>query len=175
MTSQRTPDLAVTSLVGGCVCGEVRYAIHRKPLIVHCCHCSWCQRETGSGFVINALIETNEIDVTEGSVRKKRMASASGAGQVIARCPECLVAVWSHYAVPEIGERLSFLRVGTLDSPCALPPDVHIYVASKLPWVELSPTAHWFHQYYRLRDIWSADSLQRRDCLRQRGSIPIGC
>ena len=47
---------------GGCACGHVRYRLASAPMIVHCCHCRDCQRQTGSAFVLNALIETDRVD-----------------------------------------------------------------------------------------------------------------
>ena len=59
-------------------------------------------------------------------------------------------------------ERLSFVRVGTLDEPSALPPDVHIYTRSKLPWIVLPPNIPAFDAYYDSKKLWPAESLERR-------------
>ncbi len=120
---------------GGCTCGAIRYRMEAPPLIVHCCHCSWCQRESGSAFAVNALIESARLTLLEGAPELVLTPSASGKGQKIVRCPVCRVAVWSHY--PQAGDAVSFVRVGTLDNPGACPPDVHIYVSTKQPWVVL--------------------------------------
>jgi hypothetical protein len=45
-------DDTVFPLEGGCDCGEVRYRLTTRPLIVHCCHCRWCQRESGTAFAL---------------------------------------------------------------------------------------------------------------------------
>src|SRR3954449_2104571 len=117
---------------GGCACGSVRYALKTRPMFVHCCHCRDCQRQTGSAFVINALIETDRVLLLSGEPKPYPMPTDSGRPHDIHRCPACGTALWSDY-----GHRpaLRFVRVGTLDEPDALPPDVHIYVRSKLPWV----------------------------------------
>jgi len=122
---------------GGCACGHVRYRIKSQPLIVHCCHCSWCQRQNGSAFAVNALIETDRVELLQGDVAEVTVPSRSGKGQRIARCPNCQVAVWSHYLILSggIGDAFRFIRVGTLDDPGSMPPDVHIYTSSKQPWV----------------------------------------
>ncbi|EHK0248509.1 GFA family protein, partial [Salmonella enterica] len=112
------------SLEGGCTCGAVRYVVTASPLIVHCCHCHWCQRETGSAFVINAVIENMHVHLIKGQVTVIDTPSLSGKGQKIARCPKCQIALWSHYSG---SSKLTFLRVGTLDHPEHMPPDVHIY------------------------------------------------
>ena len=144
---------------GGCTCRAVRYRMQSEPLFVHCCHCRWCQRETGSAFVINALIESDRVELLDGSVDYVHTPSASGKGQTIARCPACRVALWSHYA--GLGEGVSFVRVGTLDEPDCLQPDIHIYTSTKQPWVILPETVPSVPEYYRLRDYWPAESQAR--------------
>lgn len=146
-------------LEGGCTCGEVRYRLTRSPMIVHCCHCRWCQRETGTAFALNAMIETDFVSLLSGKPEQVDTPSNSGKGQKIVRCPSCRIAVWSHYA--GAGDLLSFIRVGTLDSPDALPPDIHIYTASKQPWVILPPDTPAFKEYYRRSEQLPADCLKR--------------
>jgi hypothetical protein len=148
---------------GGCTCRAVRYRLTDVPLIVHCCHCRWCQRETGSAFALNALIESNRVELLSGRPQLHTLPTLSGKGQQLARCPQCLIALWSHYA--GLGERLSFIRVGTLDAPDGLPPAVHIFTASKQPWVQLPEGVPAFAQYYRTREVWSPASLARRQAL----------
>ena len=145
---------------GGCTCRNVRYRLSPPPLIVHCCHCRWCQRETGSAFVLNALIESERLELLSGAPQRIETPSNSGKGQKIARCPRCYVAVWSHYA--GAGDKLSFVRVGTLDEPDRLPPDIHIYTESKQPWVQLPAGVRAVSQYYSSKEVWSAASLARR-------------
>jgi hypothetical protein len=146
-------------LEGGCTCGGVRYRLTAAPLFVHCCHCTWCQRETGSAFAVNTLIETAYVDVTKGAVMFADLPSPSGRGQRFARCPECGVTLWSHYALGR--ERVAFVRTGTLDDPAALPPDIHIYTSSKQPWVTLPDGATAVPEYYRRGDHWTADAIER--------------
>ena len=152
------------SAEGGCTCRGVRFCLRRAPLIVHCCHCRWCQRETGSAFALNALIESSALTLLAGDPELESIPTHSGKGQRIARCPRCRVALWSHYA--GLGDLLSFVRVGTLDTPDRFPPDVHIYTESKQPWVVLPAGARAFSQYYRSGEVWSAESLARRSALR---------
>ena len=122
---------------GGCDCRAVRYRMQSEPLFVHCCHCRWCQRESGASFALNAMIESDRVAELELPPEIVETPSASGAGQLVARCPKCRIAVWSHYA--GAGPVLKFVRVGTLDEPDLLPPDIHIFTSSKQPW-EL---CHW--------------------------------
>ncbi len=144
---------------GGCTCGQLRYRLTRDPITVHCCHCRWCQRETGAAFALNAMIETVCVEVLEGNTEQIDTPSSSGKGQKIIRCPNCHIAVWSHYA--GAGDGLSFVRVGTLDNPDYLSPDVHIYTGSKQPWVVLSPGIPAFEKYYRRSEQLSAATLER--------------
>ena len=144
---------------GRCTCDTIRYRMTSAPMIVHCCHCRWCQRETGSAFVINALIESDRIEV-EGTPDLVMTPSESGKGQEIARCPDCRVALWSHY--PNAGRRSSFVRVGTLDDPGACPPDVHIFTGSKQAWVTLPDGVPAFADFYPSpQEVWSAEAMDR--------------
>ncbi len=150
-------------LAGGCTCRQVRYRLLTAPLIVHCCHCRWCQRETGTAFALNAVIEADRLELTRGDVEVVDTPSNSGKGQRISRCPQCRVAVWSNYA--GAGDAIRFLRVGTLDDPDRLPPDVHIFTSSKQPWVVLSPGVPAVPEYYRAKEVWPPESLARRAAL----------
>lgn len=89
--------------------------------------------------------------------------SESGVGQLIARCPNCKVAVWSNYA--GAGPLIKFIRVGTLDDPDLLPPDIHIFTTSKQPWVVLPVGAPAVAQYYEREQYWPAESLARRKAI----------
>jgi hypothetical protein len=148
---------------GGCTCRAVRYRMLSAPLIVHCCHCRWCQRETGSAFVLNALIEADRMQTLQGTPALIDTPSNSGKGQKIARCPACQVALWSTYA--GAGDKLRFVRVGTFDAPDRFAPDIHIYTESKQPWVVLPQGARAVPQYYSSKEVWSAASLARRQAI----------
>jgi hypothetical protein len=152
---------------GGCACGHVRYRMTSRPLIVHCCHCTWCQRQNGSAFAVNALIETDRVDLLQGDVTEVLVPSPSGKSQRIARCPKCQVALWSNYLIlfGGIGDAVRFVRVGTLDNPGSMPPDVHIYTSSKQPWVTLSPDDLVVDEYYVTKEVWPRESLERRALL----------
>ena len=151
-------------LEGGCSCGAVRYRLNREPLITHCCHCTWCQRETGSAFVINAVIETSEVALLGISPAIIDTPSHSGRGQRIARCPHCHVAVWSHYLTAR--EAAAFIRVGTLDDKQAIAPDVHIFTASKAHWFELNDGKPAFAEFYADRlALWGQPAMDRWEAL----------
>lgn len=156
------------ALEGGCTCRSVRYRLTSAPLFVHCCHCRWCQRETGSAFALNAMIEADRVVLRAGPPELVPTPSNSGKGQKIARCPTCRVALWSNYA--GAGDAVRFVRIGTLDEPDRLPPDIHIFTMSKQPWVILPPDKPAVPEYYDRRQHWSADSLERMRALRARAS-----
>ena len=151
---------------GRCTCGTVRYLMTSQPLFVHCCHCRWCQRETGASFALNAMIEADRVDLIAGSPETVMTPTASGKGQKIARCPACRVALWSNYA--GAGDAIRFVRVGTLDDPDRLPPDIHIFTSSKQPWVVLPPGVPSVPEYYDRRQYWPQASLGRGAQLMQR-------
>ena len=150
---------------GGCTCRFVRYRMTSTPLFVHCCHCRWCQRETGAAFALNAMIEADRVQLLEGEVERVDTPSNSGKGQKISRCPKCRIAVWSNYAGG--GDAVNFIRVGTLDEPARHPPDVHIFTASKQPWVVLPPGTPAVAEYYQATELWPRESLDRREVLRK--------
>ncbi len=148
---------------GGCDCGAVRYRVESAPLFVHCCHCRWCQRESGASFALNAMIEADRVTPLGVAPELVHTPSESGSGQLIARCPACKVAVWSHYS--GAGPLIRFVRVGTLDNPDLLPPDIHIFTASKQPWVVLAQGAPAVSVYYDRNDHWPEESLARHRLL----------
>lgn len=147
---------------GGCACGNIRYRMEMPPMFVHCCHCRDCQRQTGSAFVLNAIIETDRIEVLKGSPEPVTVPTDSGRPHDIYRCPSCRIALWSDY-----GRRpkLRFLRVGTLDESTSVKPDVHIFTRSKLPWIGLPDSVPAFEVYYDMKELWPAESLKRREAL----------
>jgi hypothetical protein len=142
---------------GGCACGEVRYRLTAEPLFVHCCHCLNCQRQTGSAFVVNILIEADRVELLSGDPQPVTVPRSGGKKQRIWRCPSCQVAVYSQYTSP----RVRFVRAGTLDDPAFVEPDVHIFTRSKLPWVALPESVPAFRVYYDTKKLWPAASLER--------------
>ena len=142
---------------GGCSCGSVRYRLTSEPLIVHCCHCLNCQRQTGSAFVINILIESERVELLAGDPEPVGVPRDDGSAQTIFRCPTCRVAVFSQYGHPGV----RFVRAGTLDDPSSVAPDVHIYTRSKVPWVTLPDSVPAFDVYYDSKILWPEASLER--------------
>jgi hypothetical protein len=151
---------------GGCSCGHVRYRLHGRPMMVHACHCTWCQRETGTVHGLNAMYEFDRVERLKAEPEIIDTPSASGKGQRVARCPVCKVAVWSNY--PGAGPAVRFVRVGTMDDPAQCPPDVHIFTSTKQPWVTLPPDARAFAEFYDLNEVWPEEAKARRRALRER-------
>jgi hypothetical protein len=154
---------SVFPLDGGCDCHVVRYRLLKQPLFVHCCHCRWCQRESGASFALNAMIEADYVVHLGAEPEIIDTPSSSGMGQKIARCPKCRVALWSNYM--SAGPVIRFVRVGTLDSPDHLPPDIHIFTSSKQPWVQLPANVPSVPEYYDRKSYWPAESLARRSVI----------
>ena len=142
---------------GGCSCGAVRYRVESEPLFTHCCHCLNCQRQTGSAFVINLLIEADRVKTLNRAPEPVDVPRDGGSTQTIYRCPTCQIAVFSRYSRPDI----LFIRGGTLDDASAVAPDVHIYTKSKLDWVTLPESVPAFEEYYDTKALWPPASLER--------------
>lgn len=151
-------------LEGGCACGEVRYRVAAPALFVHCCHCHECQVHTGSAFVLNAMIEASRVELLCGAPKAVAVPTESGNPHDIYRCPACRTAIWSDYGARRT---MIFLRVGTLDDPAAMPPDVHIYTNRKLPWVALPADVPSFEEFYDWRSLWPAEARERRRALKR--------
>ena len=146
---------------GGCSCGATRYRLLSDPLIVHCCHCLNCQRQTGSAFVVNLMIETSQVEMVAGAPQSVEVPRDDGSTQRIFRCPTCQVAVFSEYGRPE----LRYVRAGTLDQPSGVTPDVHIFTRSKVNWIAIPESAPAFEVYYDRNALWPAASLERLNAL----------
>jgi hypothetical protein len=145
---------------GGCSCGAVRYRLASEPMFVHCCHCLNCQRQTGSAFVVNLLIERDRVEVS-GELEAVDVPRDDGSSQRIYRCPQCRVALCSEYTYPSIW----FVRAGTLDEPRGIEPDVHIFTKSKVGWVTLPESVPAVDVFYDRHDLWPAASLERLEAL----------
>ena len=147
------------TLEGGCACGGIRYRMQAPPMFVHCCHCSWCQRESGASYALNALVEADRVSVLDGEPEMTLTPSNSGKGQKIWRCPDCHVALWSSYG--GFGDKVSFVRVGTLDDADRIAPDIHIFTSSKQPWVVIPEGSDAVEEFYSLKQYWPDSSRAR--------------
>jgi len=150
---------SATVLEGGCACGAIRYRLASAPMFVHCCHCKDCQRQTGTAFVLNAIIEASRVEMTGPAPVVVPVPTDSGRPHRIHRCPTCQIALFSVYGGRD---EVRFVRVGTLDDPTAIGPDVHIYTRSRLPWIQLPAGVPAFDEYYDPKALWPEASLARR-------------
>jgi hypothetical protein len=146
---------------GGCGCGALRYRLVSEPMFVHCCHCLNCQRQTGSAFVINLLIEADRLALLAGTAQPVDVPRDDGSVQRIFRCAQCQVAIFSEYGRREV----RFVRAGTLDEPTEITPDVHIFTRSKVGWVILPQQVPAFEVYYDTKELWPAQSLRRLEAV----------
>ena len=144
-------------LEGTCSCGSIRYRLNASPMFVHCCHCLNCQRQTGSAFVINVLVEAEHVQLLKGEPAAVEVPRDDGSKQRIMRCPACQIAVWSYYTKPTI----AFVRAGTLDVPSSVKPDVHIYTRTKAKWLKLPKRTPSFRNYYQTSELWPEASFKR--------------
>jgi hypothetical protein len=156
---------------GGCTCGYVRYRLSTEPLIVHGCHCRGCQKNSGSAFAINALYDTDRVELISGEEEIISVPTPSGTGQDIARCTKCKVAVWSNYEMGGLRAHIRFIRVGTLDEPDHLPPNVHIFTASKQPWIILPEEDRRVEVFYDVKETWSSESMKRLEKIEKTAGI----
>lgn len=146
-------------ITGHCACSAVQFKLRQAPMFVHCCHCLACQRETGSAFAVNALIETSAVEITAGTLETIRIPTASGKGQLRCQCDRCHTVLYSHYA--GAGTAIAFVKVGTLEQPDRIQPDIHIYTATRQPWIRLPDDLPTSEAFYRFADHWPEDCLNR--------------
>lgn len=151
--------MTTQSFDGRCTCGAIRFRMNARPLIVHACHCTECQRLSGGAFAVNAMIETDRVELLQGVPEPVPVTGTSGKTQTILRCPDCRVALWSHY--PRAAGKIAFVRVGTLDEPGRLPPDIHIFTSTKAPWLTLPDGVRAVPEIYAPREVWPEESLRR--------------
>ena len=157
--SQVTETVEFTPLNGRCSCGKVKYQLQNTPLFTHVCHCTFCQRESGSAFALNAFVETHHVKLLEGETETVNIPTNSGGGQNIVRCPTCKIALWSHYS--GAGDAICLLRIGTLDNPNAVKPDIHIFTSTKQDWLQFSDDIPNVEEYYKKEDYWPEESRDR--------------
>lgn len=166
-------DEDVQVRAGSCTCGHVRYEVQSTPMVVHCCHCRGCQKNSGAAFALNALFEAENVELVSGSTEDITVPTPSGVGQIITRCSKCKVAVWSNYNMGGLKERIRFVRVGTLDYPDEFSPDVHIFTESKQPWVIIPEGDYKVDVFYNWADVWSPESMERLHAIEDAAGIII--
>ena len=125
---------------GGCLCGKVRYTIDAEPAFIGVCHCTDCQKFTGSAFSTVIAVPPSSLKVT-GTL--KTFTKAGDTGKPIHRrfCPECGSGIVDEaVALPD----MVMVNVGTLDDPSWVKPGAEVYCDSAQPWVQLGGSQHRF-------------------------------
>jgi len=119
---------------GGCACGDIRYRLLDDPLEVHACHCTDCQRLTGSAFVLSMSIQRSSLERLRGEPARFDFENPEGIRKRNYLCPRCGSRLWGEPArFPEIFS----LRPSTLDDASWWEPTAHIWLASAQPWVSI--------------------------------------
>jgi len=149
--------------LGGCACGQVRYRMERTPIFVNNCHCTLCQKQTGSTSVVNAFVEADALTLLSGELSEHVVKSGSGGDHIICRCKTCGTALWSFY--PRLGRLGAGVRVGTLDDAAALKPDAIIFTQFKLPWVALPDNVPHFETTYNPEQLLPPERFARLKAL----------
>ena len=153
-----------TDYTGGCSCGSIRYQLVKEPMFTHCCHCHLCQQITGSAFITNTVIEGTSFKLTSGDLASFFGPSGSGSKHVMKRCPDCGDPLVSYFGDTE---HVAVVKAGTLDNPNLAPPQAHIFVDSKLEWLQLSGDVPIFKAFYDFEATWPADSYSRLQAMRK--------
>ncbi len=127
-------------MIGGCLCGQVRYAANADPAFVGVCHCVDCQKQTGTAFAVVVGIPKPAISI-QGRV--KTFHDTGDSGQSVERtfCPECGSPIRFDAAVIP---GLTFIYAGTLDDTTWVDPKVHVYCDSKQNWTSIPEGAQKF-------------------------------
>jgi hypothetical protein len=144
---------------GGCACGAVRYRLAGAPMFVHCCHCTECQRRTGSAFAINGPIEADRVTILAGEDAVMGLLPHDGGTPGVVACGRCGVVLWFHHRLWK--ERIKLVAIGTLDDARAFPPRAHCFVRSKHPWVGLPADAIAADELFDMAGAWTPDEMGR--------------
>lgn len=156
------------AITGGCHCAAVRYRILTAPLFCYACHCIDCQKDTGSAFALHAVIEAFNIKVIS-ETRPKLLTLIQDPSKPQAKsrhslCPKCGTVLWGND--PQWDHAVSNVRIGTLDFPGIMEPDMHMFVGSKLGWIDLPKDAKTSRRGFDYKTTWPKSSLKRLEiCL----------
>jgi hypothetical protein len=108
---------------------------------------------------MNALVEKTQVEILSGTIAEYLFPDTYHTAFF---CPECVTYVWSEYKSGAFDD-CWFIRVGTLDQPDRLPPDVHIFTESKQPWVEIPKRTPNFDRFYPIKETWQESSMIRME------------
>ena len=146
------------TLMCGCACGQVRYQINGEPMFTYACHCTDCQRTTGSAFVVHSTVAKDDFEI-EGETRAATLPTGSGAGYDLHFCTKCGTYVWCIYHIRS--DPVLIVRTGTLDDAAKLRPQAHIFTRSMQPWFTLPDDVPSFPEAFDRSVVWPAKSLKK--------------
>jgi hypothetical protein len=143
---------------GGCGCGAVRYQLSGPPLFTHVCHCSECQRRTGSAFGLTMMIQRTQLEIIQGELKGISVNTDSGTLKTSYFCPACGVHIWNER---DRDSSIYAFRPGTLDNASGIVVGAHVWTCSKQAWVKLDPAIPAFKKMYDRGEVWPPTSLDR--------------
>jgi hypothetical protein len=120
-------------LKGGCQCDKLRFELSAPPLMLYACHCTNCQKQTGSAFVLSTAIVENTFSFIEGEPAKVEWTADSETQRYGLYCSDCGGRICNGQT-PSIG--VLSLRAGTFDEKSWVRPAAHIWVKSAQPWIK---------------------------------------
>ena len=120
----------MSKVVGGCLCGKVRYAGTAEPVMTAICHCTNCQKQAGTAFSIIVAVPKETLSIS-GPLKTYNETGSSGKPVHRNFCPECGSPITTDV---EAMPNLVFIKAGTLDDTSALAPTMEIFCSSAQPW-----------------------------------------
>ncbi|KAF1962301.1 HET-domain-containing protein [Byssothecium circinans] len=145
---------------GGCFCTKTRFRIDAPPLFCHACHCSDCQKQSGSVYGCSATVLTTDITCGSQPPKIDKTVRPSGQERSVASCELCGTVLW---ATGDMSPITTGVKVGVLDHPEIMEPDFHCFVENKIPWVILPEGARTGEGMLDFREVWPRASLRRFD------------
>jgi hypothetical protein len=128
---QGTADEMTAPYLGGCLCGAIRYRITAEPITVYACHCTDCQRRTGSALALSMLLPLAAIEVTAGEPAAYSASLPDGRVKRGRMCAGCCCRLWGE---PPKRPGIAVLQAGTLDNTSWVRPAAHVCARSAQSW-----------------------------------------
>ena len=125
-----------TRFTGGCLCGAVRYEATGEPEVTLFCHCTQCQKETGSAFSAEIILPRTAVTI-EGAMTEYDTVADSGNKATRKFCPICGCPILLEFERADYRDTVC-ISVGSLDDASSLQPQAHCFTATKQPWVHIS-------------------------------------
>ncbi len=123
----------MSAIKGSCLCGAVRYTCESDPLFSAVCHCTACQKSTGSAFSVIVGVKSSDLRITGATLKTYQDVGESGRATFRHFCSRCGSTL---YAELELKPGLACIKAGTLDDASDLKPQVHFYWRDHQSWIE---------------------------------------